>query len=71
MFNCDLEELFEIFKCLEKCGENFSPEDICDHTKISKEKAKGVLEILTKRGYLRKCKNDVKYELTDKILRLL
>ena len=71
MFNCDQVELFKIFECLAKCGNHLSPKDICNHTKTSKEKAKGVLEILTKRGYLRKCKNNVKYELTDKILRLL
>ena len=71
MFSRDQAELFKIFECFTKCGNHLSPEDICDHTKISKEKIKEALEILTKRGYLRKYKDDETYELTDKMLRML
>lgn len=60
-----------ILECYLKHGPCLSLKQLCTKVKISDAKAKYILSILAKRGYLKKAEDTDEYALSKKIIMLV
>lgn len=66
-----VELVLDILECYLKHGPSLSFRDLCVKTKISQTKARDILSILEKRGYLKKNEAAGEYVLTEKLITLI
>jgi len=66
-----MELILAILKCYLEHGPSLSLRDLSIKVKISEVKAKYILSILEKRGYLRRAEDTGEYTLCSKIVKLI